>query len=244
MPLAHLLLDRPMQKRFESDPHFQATLLLLQERVPKSVTIVPQNRTTCGNPRERRRGRHAGARHHQSRDAGPGSAAPVERPLPRDGDERRRRAQPVEGSRDQRWARTRPATTGALSATSATSRAASTGRPRISRQAGAPIATRRSSEGRAEFRRRDHGLDVHTEIAVSPEDDVELRRSRIVNRSRMRKVIEITTRRCCPCSCHRRCNASGIEPLRRDRDRATSGRSCARAARARLPTRRPACFTS
>ena len=49
------------------------------------------------------------------------------------------------------------------------------------------------SEGRAEFRRRDHGLDVHTEIAVSPEDDVELRRSRIVNRSRMRKVIEITT---------------------------------------------------
>ena len=33
LALAHLLLDRPMQRRFESDPLFQATLLLLQERV-------------------------------------------------------------------------------------------------------------------------------------------------------------------------------------------------------------------
>ena len=32
------------------------------------------------------------------------------------------------------------------------------------------------SEGRAEFRRRDHDFDTHTEIAVSPEDDIELRR--------------------------------------------------------------------
>ena len=29
------------------------------------------------------------------------------------------------------------------------------------------------SEGRAEFRRRDEGIDTHTEIAVSPEDDAE-----------------------------------------------------------------------
>ncbi|MCR4301557.1 MAG: hypothetical protein NUV51_08090, partial [Sulfuricaulis sp.] len=32
LSLAYLLLDRPMQKRFESDPVFQATMLLLQER--------------------------------------------------------------------------------------------------------------------------------------------------------------------------------------------------------------------
>ena len=36
LSLAYLLLDRPMQKRFESDPLFQATMLLLQERIPKS----------------------------------------------------------------------------------------------------------------------------------------------------------------------------------------------------------------
>jgi len=35
LSLAYLLLGRPMQKRFESDPLFQATLLLLQERIPK-----------------------------------------------------------------------------------------------------------------------------------------------------------------------------------------------------------------
>jgi hypothetical protein len=37
LSLAFLLLDRPMQKRFESDPLFQATMLLLQERIPKAT---------------------------------------------------------------------------------------------------------------------------------------------------------------------------------------------------------------
>ena len=39
LSLAYLLLDRPMQKRFESDPLFQATMLLLQERVPKATAF-------------------------------------------------------------------------------------------------------------------------------------------------------------------------------------------------------------
>ena len=39
LSLAHLLLDRPMQKRFESDPLFQATMLLLQERIPKATAF-------------------------------------------------------------------------------------------------------------------------------------------------------------------------------------------------------------
>jgi cyclic beta-1,2-glucan synthetase len=39
LALAHLLLDRPMQKRFESDPLFQATMLLLQERIPKATAF-------------------------------------------------------------------------------------------------------------------------------------------------------------------------------------------------------------
>ncbi|GAC1443588.1 MAG: hypothetical protein NVSMB63_12570 [Sediminibacterium sp.] len=49
------------------------------------------------------------------------------------------------------------------------------------------------SQGRAEFRRRDHSLETHTEIVVSPEDDMELRRIHIVNRSRKRRVLEITS---------------------------------------------------
>ena len=49
------------------------------------------------------------------------------------------------------------------------------------------------SEGRAEFRRLDHGFDAHTEIAVSPEDDIELRRITITNRSGKRRTIDVTS---------------------------------------------------
>ena len=49
------------------------------------------------------------------------------------------------------------------------------------------------SQGRAEFRRRDLSLETHTEIVVSPEDDIELRRLHLINRSRKRRTIEITS---------------------------------------------------
>src|SRR5262249_48770322 len=42
LSLAYLLLDQPMQKRFESNPAFQATTLLLQERVPKTSAFHQQ----------------------------------------------------------------------------------------------------------------------------------------------------------------------------------------------------------
>ncbi len=49
------------------------------------------------------------------------------------------------------------------------------------------------SEGRAEFRRRDQDIETYTEIVVSPEDDIELRRTRITNDSQTRRTIEITS---------------------------------------------------
>ncbi len=49
------------------------------------------------------------------------------------------------------------------------------------------------SEGRAEFRGSDNLLDMHTEIVVSPEDDTELRRTRIVNRSSKRRTLQLTS---------------------------------------------------
>jgi len=45
----------------------------------------------------------------------------------------------------------------------------------------------------AEFRQRQSGLEVHTTICVSPEDDIELRRIKLVNHSRTLRKIEITT---------------------------------------------------
>ncbi len=49
------------------------------------------------------------------------------------------------------------------------------------------------SEGHAEFRRTDQNIDMHTEIVVSPEDDIELRRIHLTNRSRTHREIDITS---------------------------------------------------
>jgi cellobiose phosphorylase len=49
------------------------------------------------------------------------------------------------------------------------------------------------SEPRVEFRRVGSHFEIHTEIVVSPEDDIELRRTRITNRSRVRRTIEVTS---------------------------------------------------
>ncbi len=58
LSLAHLLLDRPMQKYFEADRAFQATTLLLQERIPKPVapylhtSELAQSRTAASDRRD------------------------------------------------------------------------------------------------------------------------------------------------------------------------------------------------
>ena len=49
------------------------------------------------------------------------------------------------------------------------------------------------TQARAEFRQRQAGLEVHTEICVSPEDDVELRRVTIINRTPRARLIELTS---------------------------------------------------
>ncbi len=46
---------------------------------------------------------------------------------------------------------------------------------------------------RAEYRRRDHGIDTQTELIVSPEDDVEIRRITITNRSLRNRTIQATS---------------------------------------------------
>ena len=49
------------------------------------------------------------------------------------------------------------------------------------------------TQARAEFRQRQAGLEIHTEICVSPEDDVELRRIELINRTALTRVIELTS---------------------------------------------------
>ncbi len=47
--------------------------------------------------------------------------------------------------------------------------------------------------GRVEFRRQDELVETHTEISVSTEDDLEIRRIRLGNRSRTPRMLEITS---------------------------------------------------
>src|SRR5690606_3094980 len=49
------------------------------------------------------------------------------------------------------------------------------------------------SDAKAEFRGRRRDFEMHTEIAVSPADDIELRRLRIGNRASVTRTVEITT---------------------------------------------------
>ncbi len=49
------------------------------------------------------------------------------------------------------------------------------------------------SEGCAAFRCYEQGMDAHTEITVSPEDEIEVRRIGITNRSGARKAIDLTS---------------------------------------------------
>ncbi len=96
LSLAYLLLDRPMQKRFESDPAFQATVLLLQERLPKATAFYSHASDFRGAFGGTSRGGEAGTRLHDPSHAHAGGTSPVERQIPCDDHQRRRRLQSVE----------------------------------------------------------------------------------------------------------------------------------------------------
>ena len=194
LSLAYLLLDRPMQKRFQSDPLFQATLLLLQERIPKATAFYWHS-----------------AEHSEIRTTPSGSETPVrvfsspDTPIPEvqllsngryhvmitnaGGGYSRWKDMAVtrwrEDSTCDNWG------TFCYLRDVASGEFWSTAHQPILKQSDSYEAI--FSEAKAEFRCRDHEFDTHTEIAVSPEDDIELRRIHIANRSRTRREIEITS---------------------------------------------------
>ncbi len=49
------------------------------------------------------------------------------------------------------------------------------------------------SQGTIEFQRKDFGFETKTQIVVSPEDNVEIRKIKITNRSQSSKVLEVTS---------------------------------------------------
>jgi cyclic beta-1,2-glucan synthetase len=194
LALAYLLLDRPMQRRFESDPSFRATAMLLQERVPKATAFIAHipeisdSRTSAVSPETSIRAFETpntpvpevqllsnGSYHVMVTNAGGGYSR----------------------WRDLAVTRWREDTTCDNYGAFCYIRDAASGefwstayQPALKRSEKYQAIF---TEARAEFRCRNRDFDTHTEIAVSPEDDVELRRIHITNRSRTRRAIEVTS---------------------------------------------------
>jgi cellobiose phosphorylase len=184
-----------MQKRFESYPSFQATLLLLQERIPKATTYFTQtshaaNFRTTGDVRE------MPLRIFKTYNT----------PFPEvnslsNGD-RYRVIITNAGGGYSRWkdiavTRWREDVTcdnwGAfcyIRDVESGNFWSATYQPTLKRPDKYEVIF---SNGRAEFRRRDNDIDTHTEIVVSPEDDIELRRVQLTNRTRRKRIIDITS---------------------------------------------------
>ena len=194
LSLAYALLDRPMQKRFESEPMFQATLLLLQERIPKAAAFYAHT-AELSDHRAESLGAEAPLRVFDS----PNTPLPEVHLL---SNGRYHVMVTNAGGGYSRWkdlavTRWREDSTCDNWGTFCYLRDLSSGefwstayQPALKK---ANIYETIFSEAKAEFRCRNHDLDSHTEIAVSPEDDIELRRITIYNRSGRRRTIEVTS---------------------------------------------------
>jgi len=194
LSLAYLLLDRPMQRRFESDPLFQATTLLLQERLPKATASYSHTSEISGlRPASSVPGTPVRV------FSSPDSAVPEVQLL---SNGRYHVMITNAGGGYSRWkdiavTRWREDATCDNWGTFCYLRDVTSGefwstayQPSLKRTETYEAIF---SEAHAEFRCRHHRFDTHTEIAVSPEDDIELRRLRITNRARTRRAIEVTS---------------------------------------------------
>ncbi|MGA8009648.1 MAG: glucoamylase family protein, partial [Thiomonas sp.] len=190
----HLLQQRPMQRRFESDSSLRATLLLLQERVPKTAAEY-RHAAAALAPQALARAAETSLRILTE----PDSVRPTVQLLSNG-----RYHVMVNGAgggysryRDMAVTRWREDISSDDWGAFCYLRDVSSGEV----WSGAHQPTRAVpssyeaifSDARAEFRVRNNDFDTHTEIVVSPEDDIELRRMRVTNRSRSRRTIEITS---------------------------------------------------
>ena len=194
LAISYLLHDRPMQRRFESDPLFQSALLVLQERVPRAgafnsntaelaairapaqevsmpMRIINQTSTVQPEVQLLSNGRY----HVMVTSAGGSYSRWKDLAVTRWRED---------GTSDN-WGNfcyVRDVDNGQYWST--------TFQPTQVEPAKYEVIF---SEGRAEFRRHDRGIDLHTEMVVSPEDDIEMRRTRITNKSSVRRTIEFTS---------------------------------------------------
>jgi hypothetical protein len=182
LSLAHVLLHGRMPQRFSSDPAFQATALLLQERIPRAGAFLLLSTSASEGPTVA-----SGADIAVRSFSGPDTPAPEVQLL---SNGRYHVVVTSAGGGYSRWkdlavtrwredatcdnwgsfCYIRDVADGAFWST--------THQPTLR-----PVDRFEAvfSQARAEFRCRTRQIESYTEIAVSPEDDVELRRLRLTN---------------------------------------------------------------
>ena len=200
LALAYLLLDRPMQRRFAAERLFQAVMLLLQERIPKATSLFAHTAqlsevratslaaempirvfTTPNTPIPAVQLLSNGRYHVMVTNAGGGYSRWNDLAVTRWHED---------GTCDNRG------TFCYIRDLASQTVWSNAHQPTLKRPASYEAIF---SEGRAEFRRHDAigsgdvSFETYTEIVVSPEDDIELRRVRITNRSRQRREIDVTS---------------------------------------------------
>jgi cyclic beta-1,2-glucan synthetase len=192
LSLAYLLQDKPMQKLFESEPQFKATLLLLQERVPKATSFFAHT-TDIADINYKASGQETriintpyttipevqllsnGNYHLMISNAGSGYSRWKDIAITRwhedvTCDNRGTFCYIHDLESDTYWSNTH--------------------QPTLKKTKKYEVVY---SQGRVDFHVTQNEIDVHTEIVVSPEDDIEMRRLHVTNCSRIRKTLEFTS---------------------------------------------------
>jgi len=192
LSLAYLLLDKPMQKLFEAEPQFKAVLLLLQERIPKAssffahttdiadinyvasgteIRIVNTPDTPIPEVQLLSNGRY----HVMVTNAGGGYSRWKDIAVTRW----------REDATKDNWGvfcYIRDVKSGAYWS--------NTHQPTLKNGEKYEAAF---SQGHVGFRSTQNHIEAHTEIVVSPEDDIEMRRVSITNTASVSTTIEVTS---------------------------------------------------
>jgi cyclic beta-1,2-glucan synthetase len=192
LSLAYLLLDKPMQKLFEAEPQFKATLLLLQEKIPKATsffahttdiadlnyvasgqetriittpnTIIPEVQLLSN-----------GKYHLMISNSGGGYSRWKDIAITRW----------HEDVTCDNWG-----TFCYIKDLESEFYWSNTHQPTLKKTEKYEVTY---SQGRVDFHISQNEIDVHTEIVVSSEDDIDIRRLHVTNGSRKRKTVEFTS---------------------------------------------------
>jgi cellobiose phosphorylase len=194
LAFASLLLDQRMQQRFAHEPLFQATLLLLQERIPKTSAFYIHTSELA-----EKQLLDSAEESPLRTFATPDTVYPEVQLL---SNGRYHVMITAAGGGYSRWrdlavTRWNEDSTRDNWGTFCYIRDISSGRYWSTTYQPACQPSRKFSavfsEGRAEFRSDHDDIDAYTEVVVSSEDDIELRRTTLTNHARRKRMIEITS---------------------------------------------------